>query len=205
VHLGMSGRLCLAEARTARPPHTHVVWPLAETGRELRFTDPRRFGQIHVVSQGYERDLAELAVLGMDPFSPEMTGERLWELAHASRRPMKTFLLDQSQIAGLGNIYVCEALFEAGIHPNARSNKVSRARMAVLRDAIIQVLERGLVNRGTTLRDYTDASGQSGQNQNTLLVYGREAAPCFRCKSGHVRRTETQGRGTFFCTACQKR
>ncbi len=203
VHLGMSGRLSVVRADAARAPHTHVVFAL-EGGHELRFVDPRRFGWLTTGRPGAEKDLEELAILGVDPLAPEFTAECLHALARSSRRPMKSFLLDQSKIAGLGNIYVAEALFGAAIHPGLHADKLSRARVGALRDAIVEVLERALAHRGTTLRDYTDGEGRAGQNQFQLHVYDRAGKACPRC-GRKVRRVVDQGRSTFFCPGCQKR
>jgi formamidopyrimidine-DNA glycosylase len=200
----MSGRLQVVGKDEERALHTHVVWTLAD-GRELRYVDARRFGTIVVVDRGRELRFDELANLGIDPLGPAHTKEALAALAKQAKRSAKAFLLDQSKIAGLGNIYVCEALYEAGIHPHARVSKLSNPRIGKLHKAIVSVLERGIRNRGTTFRDYTDAQGKSGNNQQTLRVYGREGLPCHRRDGGTVRRVSTQGRGTFFCPRCQLR
>jgi formamidopyrimidine-DNA glycosylase len=175
-----------------------------ENGKELRFVDPRRFGWVGTGTRGAEKDLEELKILGVDPLMPEFTADRLHELTQSSRRPMKSFLLDQSKIAGLGNIYVAEALFGAAIHPSLPADKLSRARTRALRDSIVDVLERALAHRGTTLRDYTDGEGRAGQNQFQLHVYDRAGQPCPRC-GRKIRRVVDQGRSTFFCAGCQKR
>jgi formamidopyrimidine-DNA glycosylase len=201
VHLGMTGQLRVVPAGSSRLAHTHVVWTL-DGGRELRFVDPRRFGLVAAIREPDEID--ELAHLGLDPLGPEMTADRLYELAHATRRAVKVFLLDQRRVAGIGNIYASEALFVAGIHPATPANRLSRARVETLRVGIVTVLERGLRNRGTTLRDYVDADGQAGENQHELAVYGREGQACLRC-GGRVRRLTHDARGTFFCPRCQTR
>jgi formamidopyrimidine-DNA glycosylase len=195
VHLGMSGRLQVVTAGLARAAHTHVVWRLAD-GRELRYVDPRRFG---MVAAG-----AAPTSSGIEPLSSALDDTRLADLLAATRRPVKAFLLDQTKIAGLGNIYVCEALFRARIHPATRSDRVTGARVRALRGAIVSVLRQGIANRGTTLRDYTDGRGEKGRNQHVLLVYGREGEPCANCGAA-VRRRIDQGRSTFFCARCQRR
>ena len=199
VHLGMSGRLRMQPAHEARPTHTHVVFTL-EGGDELRFIDPRRFGSVTPA-----RDLAalpELAQLGPDPLS-ELDVAELARRLHGVRAPIKAFLLDQRRVAGLGNIYVSEALHRAGIHPGARAGTLQR-RAGVLLDGIRGALESGLANRGTTLRDYVDGDGAEGDNQNALLVYGRERLPCPRCGTP-IRRRVDSARSTFFCPSCQRR
>ncbi len=199
VHLGMSGRLRVQPAGEVRAAHTHVVFTL-DSGDELRFVDPRRFGSVTPA-----RDLArlpELARLGPDPLG-ELDAAELARRLDGVRAPIKAFLLDQRRVAGLGNIYVSEALHRAAIHPGTRAGAV-KARAAALLDGIRGALTAGIANRGTTLRDYVDDSGLEGDNQNTLLVYGREGLPCPRC-GAPIRRRVDSARSTFFCTACQRR
>jgi formamidopyrimidine-DNA glycosylase len=199
VHLGMTGRLLVVDPSTPRAPHTHVVWSLGRA--ELRFVDPRRFGQVKLAPRGR---LPELDALGPDPLGPGFTAEALHAMTRVARRGIKDFLLDQSRIAGIGNIYASEALFEAAIDPRIRANRLTRARVETLRKGIVTVLQRGLRNRGTTLRDYVDANGEMGANQHALRVYGREGEKCRRCR-GVVRRLPNEARGTFYCPGCQKR
>lgn len=206
VHLGMTGRLRVQAAGAARAAHTHVVWSLDDE-RELRFVDPRRFGVVAPFPRGVQQaeKWGELQKLGVDPLGPAFTAERLRELARSTKRALKLFLLDQAKIGGLGNIYVSEALWEARLHPHRRSDKLTERQAAALRDAVVLVLERGLGNRGTSLRDYVDADGESGFNQLQLRVYGRGGETCPRCPGTRVRAVVTQGRGTFFCPKCQTR
>jgi formamidopyrimidine-DNA glycosylase len=199
VHLGMSGRLRVQPPEAPREKHTHVVWTL-DDGRELRFVDPRRFGAVIAAADVDARP--EIAGLGPDPLA-DVTAEALAEALARSRAPIKAFLLDQRRVAGLGNIYVCEALFRAGVHPTTPARRL-QARAGALVDGIRAALELGIENRGTTLRDYVDAEGGSGGNQAALLVYGREEAPCPRC-GAPVRRRVDAGRSTFFCARCQRR
>jgi formamidopyrimidine-DNA glycosylase len=199
VHLGMSGRLRVAENSVARDKHTHVVFTLGD-GRELRFTDPRRFGWVGAAAVLDE--LPELSVLGPDPLT-ELTETGLAAALARSSAPVKAFLLDQKRVAGLGNIYVCEALFRAGVHPTTPARK-AKARVAALMKGIRESLELGIANRGTTLRDYVDAWGAEGNNASSLLVYGREGEPCKVCGTP-IRRRVDAGRSTFFCARCQKR
>jgi formamidopyrimidine-DNA glycosylase len=200
VHLGMSGRLQVVGADQPRVPHTHIVFGLDEA-RELRFVDPRRFGWVGAAAR--PEDLPELADLGPDPLT-EMTAESLAAAVAKSRAPIKAFLLDQRKIAGLGNIYVCEALFRARIHPTTPARR-TRAKAAILCDQIKAVLELGIANRGTTLRDYVDGDGLGGGNSSALLAYGREGEPCKVCATGIIKRRVDAGRSTFFCPICQRR
>ena len=199
VHLGMTGRLRLQAATEARAPHTHVVW-LLTGGRELRFVDPRRFGWV-AASRDVD-SLPEVAGLGPDALA-EIGVSRLRDLLAASGTPLKSFLLDQKRIAGLGNIYVCEALFRARMHPRTPARRAA-GRAAQLLRAIQTVLRIAIANRGTTMRDFVDAEGRRGDNAAALLVYGREGKPCRVCGEP-VRRSSDGGRSTFYCTRCQAR
>jgi formamidopyrimidine-DNA glycosylase len=198
VHLGMTGRLRVQSVAAERAPHTHVVFALAG-GDELRFVDPRRFGWV-TPGRPIARDPA-IAALGPDPLSDLDAAALAQGLAEA-RTPIKAFLLDQRRIAGLGNIYVAEALFRVGAHPATPARRLAR-RAPELLAAVRAALEGGIARRGTTLRDYVDAEGLSGDNASALLVYGRAGQPCLRCGST-IRRRVDGGRATFFCPRCQR-
>ena len=199
VHLGMTGRLRVQAAAEPRAPHTHVVWSLTG-GRELRFVDARRFGWV-AASRDVDAS-PEVAGLGPDALA-ELDVDRLRVLLAASRAPLKAFLLDQKRIAGLGNIYVCEALFRARLHPRTPARRAAGRATQLLR-GIRAVLRIALANRGTTMRDFVDAEGRSGDNAAALLVYGREGKPCRICGEP-VRRSPEAGRSTFYCPRCQRR
>jgi formamidopyrimidine-DNA glycosylase (fpg) len=199
VHLGMTGRLTVADGQEERVKHTHVVWALPRK-RELRFVDPRRFGWVQAASD-LDR-LPEILALGPDPLD-ELDGEKLRGLLAASRAPIKAFLLDQHRLAGLGNIYVCEALFRARIHPRTPACR-ARGKADALVRAIRETLEIGIANCGTSFRDFVDATGAPGKNIEALLVYGREGEACTACGS-RVRRMVDTGRSTFYCARCQRR
>ncbi|MDB4964546.1 MAG: formamidopyrimidine-DNA glycosylase / DNA-(apurinic or apyrimidinic site) lyase [Myxococcales bacterium] len=200
-HLGMTGRLVFADADAPRAAHTHAVFRLAR-GDELRYVDPRRFGVLRAYAAADAAQSAELAVLGVDPLERGFTVRYFADSLAASRRDIKAFLMDQSRVAGLGNIYVCEALFRAGIAPTRRSDRVAKKAEA-LHAAVVTVLKESIENRGTSFSDYVDADGQSGGNQRSLWVYGREDDPCRRC-AGRIKRRVQAGRSTFFCPRCQK-
>lgn len=203
VHLGMTGRLRVHANSDARVDHTHLVMGLS--GRsELRYSDPRRFGHISVAERGREQEHPPLSVLGIDALTGTVDGAMLHEHTRRSRRMMKAFLLDQSVVAGLGNIYVCEVLWRARVRPTLRAHRLSRRRCGSVADAIGAVLDNALDRGGTSLRDFVAADGAKGENSHYLRVYDREGSGCLRrtC-AGEIRRTLLQGRATFYCPTCQ--
>jgi formamidopyrimidine-DNA glycosylase len=201
VHLGMSGRFRLFGAGAPVAPHTHLTLRLDDR-RELRFSDPRRFGQIEVVRRGAEREHPSLAVLGRDPLEEGIAGDWLFEQARRRAVTLKAFLLDQSVIAGVGNIYASEALWWVKIRPTRRARRLSAREAVTLAKAVRTVLEHALSKGGTSLKDFVDADGVEGDNYEYLKVYGRAGEPCPRCRT-LIRRTILQGRATYFCPTCQ--
>ncbi len=200
-HLGMTGRLLFADEDAPRAPHTHAIFRLRK-GLELRYVDPRRFGVIRAYAAADAPSSPELSVLGVDPLEPAFTVHYLSSALAKSKRDLKAFLMDQSRVAGLGNIYVCEALWRAELSPKRRADRAVK-RAAALHDAIVGVLDDSIKNRGTSFSDYVDAEGASGGNQHSLAVYGREKEPCRR-DGAALRRIVQAGRSTFFCARCQK-
>lgn len=206
VHLGMSGRFRLVSAGAPQAPHTHVVFSL-DDGRQLRYSDPRRFGLVTLApGNGREHEHPALALLGRDPLEDSVSGADLHARASLSRQAVKQLLLDQRVVAGVGNIYASEALWMARIPPTLPGRRLSRPRASALARAIREVLERALDRGGTSLRDFVDADGREGENAHYLRVYGREGEPCPRrgCP-GQIRRSVIQGRATFYCPRCQGR
>ena len=202
VHLGMTGRLAVVEVTSLEDtPHLRASWTL-DDGRVLQFVDVRRFGRIAVVDAGDHRSLATLDRIGPEPFDDAFDAERLRRTVNASRRAVKTQLLAQRVVAGVGNIYADEALWLAGVHPASR--RLTRADAERLRDAVREVLQAGIDHGGTTLRDYRDARGGTGTNQHRLACYGRFGEPCPRCGT-ELRRTVIDARTTTFCPVCQRR
>lgn len=200
VHLGMTGRLGF---EPSTPAGTHVrAWWALDDGRSLVFTDVRRFGRLAVVPHGDHSSLATLAALGPEPLGPDFTPEVLRAGVNATSRAIKTALLSQRIVAGLGNIYVDEALWRAGIDPRRRTG-LGRRRSEVLHGAIIDVLESALGHGGTTLRDYRTLDGASGENQHRLEAYGRAGKPCLRCGRA-LRSTVLDARTTTWCGQCQR-
>lgn len=200
VHLGMSGSLRLPRAGTTPGPHDHWDLQLA-SGRLLRYTDPRRFGSLHLTRRPEAHFL--LKNLGPEPLDPNTDGRYLFQAGRDRRAPVKHFLMDGRIIAGLGNIYVCEALFEAGLHPFRAAGRISKARYERLAQAIKQVLQDAIEAGGTTLRDFLHSEGEPGYFSQQLAVYGRDGLPCPRCGTA-VRRATRGQRGTWYCPRCQR-
>ena len=203
MHLGMSGSLSFGDKVVPPGPHDH--FDLVTARGTLRLNDPRRFGAV-VWSPGLDADPAAklLAGLGLEPFDPAFGGAHLHAAFRGRRVSIKTALLGGRVVVGAGNIYACEALFEAGIDPRTRCDRVSRPRCERLAAAIRSTLERALDTGGSTLRNFTDAHGMSGQFQLHARVYGREGLPCVRCATP-IRRIVQMQRATFFCPGCQRR
>jgi formamidopyrimidine-DNA glycosylase len=204
MHLGMSGSLAFSEA-PASPPGAHDHFDLVTSRGTLRLTDPRRFGAV-VWSAAIDADPAAklLATLGLEPFDPAFTGETLHCALRGRRIAIKQALLAGDIVVGAGNIYACEALFEAGIDPRMAAGRVSRVRCERLAAAIRRILAQALELGGSTLRDFRDAHGMAGSFQQHAAVYGRAGEPCLVCGEP-VRRTVQAQRSTFFCPHCQKR
>lgn len=203
VHLGMSGRLLVATSGQPLLPHTHLVLHF-EGGRELRFVDPRRFGFAVVMPVGELEVFPPLPELGPDPLTGDVEGA-LAAAARRQRAPVRNVLLDQRVLAGIGNIYACEALFRAGIRPTRSVAALAVRRRSRLAAAIREVLGDALAAGGTTLADggFSASDGQSGYFAVQLAVYDREGAPCRRC-SRPVRRQVLGGRSAYYCPSCQR-
>jgi len=201
-HLGMSGRMVLRRPEEPRAPHTHLVLRF-DHGIEVRFIDPRRFGAAVVMDLDRLEAHSGLASLGPDPLDGDVEGAL--RAAGHSRSPIRSVLLDQSVLAGLGNIYANEALSRAGISPLRRASAIAPRRMRALADAIRAVLTDALEAGGTTLRDggFVNAAGEGGYFSVNLAVYGREGEPCLRCGGSIVRRV-LSGRSVFYCPKCQR-
>lgn len=199
VHLGMTGKLLVLTSDEEPSSYVRAWWRF-EDGEMLVLHDVRRFGRIAVVPAGKYEELPTLAALGPEPFDEHFTGEHLWSAIRRSQARVKTQLLSQRPVAGVGNIYADEALWAAQVHPGRR--RISRRQAEVLCDAIREVIQAGIDNGGTTLRDYRTPSGASGSNQHELRCYGRSGSPCERCGALLVA-TVYDGRTTTYCPACQ--
>jgi formamidopyrimidine-DNA glycosylase len=202
VHLGMTGRLLYDSQVVPKEKHTHLVFCF-EAGGQLAYHDPRRFGRLRLIDTDGDKAIPPLLRLGPDPLESSFTIEELARMTSRSGRSIKDFLLDQTKIAGIGNIYACEIIHHATLHPCARVKELSPRQVDTLYHAIREVLLRGIEYRGTTISDYRDADGEKGGFQELLQVYGRGGEYCRRCKGKILRIVQSQ-RSTFFCPVCQR-
>jgi len=194
VHLGMTGRLQVCEPQDEVLKHTHAIVQLA-SGRELRFVDPRRFGRLSVTLD------ATFEAGGFEPLEVEL--DRFTVLFHGRNTPIKSALLNQKLLRGVGNIYADESLFRAGIRPRRRAASISHEQLRRLFLSIKEVLEEAIALGGSSISDYVDADGEEGSFQFEHRVYGREGEPCLVCKTP-LKRVVIAGRSSHYCPKCQK-
>ncbi len=199
-HLGMSGRWRIDPEEPDR--HDHLVIDTAD--HQFALCDPRRFGSVDLEATETIDSWPQFASLGPEPLGPGLTVEHLKAALKGKVQSIKLCLLDQRIIAGLGNIYVCEALWRAGIHPRKAGGKVTRPQLTRLIPAIRDVLSASIKDGGSSLRDYAAPDGELGYFATRFDVYGRTGEPCRRDDSGKVRRIAQGGRSTWYCTKCQK-
>jgi formamidopyrimidine-DNA glycosylase len=224
LHLRMTGNLLLREAGDGAVADLMEVEPLGgprlyestpelkyvrarfglDDGRELVFTDVRRFGQAVVLDEGDALESFFATRLGVEPLSTELTPERLLELASGRTAPLKSFLLSQSAVAGIGNIYADEALWRAELHPLSPAGSMRLEHCEQLVEGIVEALEFALEHRGASIDDYRDARGEKGSMQDEFLVHTRDGEPCHRCGT-EIRRIVVAGRSTYLCPGCQRR
>lgn len=208
IHLGMSGRVNLTDTLpNAETPHEHLVLETDE-GWRIGLVDPRRFGAVDLVSTAAEDSHKLLAGMGPEPLDADFTPAVLSKALAGKKTPIKAALLDQSVVAGLGNIYVCEALFRASISPRRSASTVAGARAGRLVPAIKATLEEAIAAGGSSLRDYVQPTGELGYFQHAWKVYGREGEPCERCPGPPgcpgINRIVQSGRSTFLCPRTQR-
>jgi formamidopyrimidine-DNA glycosylase len=211
IHLRMSGRVLIAEPHAPRPPHTHVVAHLAATSNappiEMWFVDPRTFGEVLVFDPDrVAQHVPELARLGPDPLLDDFTPELLAERLTPRRGSLKAVLLNQSVVAGIGNIYADEILHRAGLRPRRQTHRLAKSTIARLHAAIIEVLSEAVASGGSTLDDtqYVDVVGDTGSYQHAHRVYGRAGETCLSCGRARISRTVVAGRTTCYCAVCQR-
>jgi len=212
IHLGMSGRMTVSgnapgvfvHAHSMPQKHDHVVFDM-EGGARVIFNDPRRFGAMDLVATSRIETHPLLASLGPEPLGNGFSGAYMASTFRGRKMPVKSALLDQKSVAGLGNIYVCEALNRAGINPGRAAGKISEERLERLAAVIRVVLREAIEAGGSSLRDHRQATGELGYFQHSFRAYGRQGEPCRNpgC-SGQVRRIVQSGRSTFYCPSCQR-
>ena len=193
VHLGMTGRMVVCEPGAEIAKHTHLIAKLA-SGRELRFIDPRMFGKLSVHSGGFDPG-------GVEPL--DVSEEEFVALFRGRKTPIKSALLNQKLLRGVGNIYADESLFRAGIRPRRRTSTITREQLGKLHRAVREVLREAIALGGSSISDYVDANGEEGFFQLQHRVYGREGAPCLACGTA-IRRVVLGGRSSHYCPKCQK-
>jgi formamidopyrimidine-DNA glycosylase len=195
VHLGMTGRLQVCEPGAEILKHTHAIVKLA-SGRELRFVDPRRFGRLSVVSTaaGFEAG-------GIEPLEADLV--RFLSLFRSRKTPIKSALLNQKLLRGVGNIYADESLFRSGIRPRRRASTIKRDQFVLLLAAVKDVLQEAIALGGSSISDYVNSDGEEGFFQLQHRVYGREGEPCLVCKTP-IKRIVIAGRSSHYCPKCQK-
>lgn len=217
AHLGMSGRMVIEQASETKGSgapgdltrdvgtggkHEHIVFSVGN-GTVVRFSDPRRFGLMDLATQDTLGSHPLLANLGPEPLGDDFNGPALAARLTGKRTPIKSALLDQRVVAGLGNIYVCEGLFMAGLSPRRSAHTIQRGRADRLVASIKEVLDDAIAAGGSTLRDHVAPSGEIGYFQHSFKVYGREGADCTKCATP-IRRLVQAGRSTFYCPKCQR-
>ncbi len=194
VHLGMTGHLQVCDPQSEIAKHTHAIAKLA-SGRELRFVDPRRFGRLSVAVSG------DFAAAGIEPLEAQL--DQFIPLFRGRKTPIKSALLNQKLLRGVGNIYADESLFRAGIRPRRRASAINRDQFATLLTAIQEVLREAISLGGSSISDYVNSDGEEGFFQLQHRVYGRETEPCLVCKTP-IKRIVIAGRSSHYCPKCQK-
>jgi formamidopyrimidine-DNA glycosylase len=200
VHLGMTGQFTVEHRETLPAAHTHIIFGLNDGGDELRFCDIRRFGSVRYFS--VSSDMEQILEAGLGPEPWDLVAEVWHGRIHGSRRCLKAILLDQKVVAGVGNIYADEALFEARLSPKQLGTRTSVKQAERLLLAIVKVMDKAIKHRGSTIRNYVGGSGLKGQFQEEFQVYGRTGKPCSAC-ARPIARIRLAGRSTHYCPRCQ--
>jgi len=204
ISFRMTGQLLYMDENFLIPcdKHTHIVFKL-NSGAQLRFRDVRKFGSISLIKTSEIENAKEILKLGYEPFSNEITKDKLYQFLKSKNGKIKQVLMNQSFICGIGNIYSDEILFYAGIHPERITSSLSFDEVCTLHDGIVKVLSEAIEYNGTSIRDYVDGEGEKGGYQHRLKVYGRKEKKCARCDSV-IACTKIGGRTAHFCPHCQK-
>ncbi len=200
-HLRMEGKYRLVKINTKKDKHDHVQIVFSDNSA-LRYNDVRKFGRMQLIKTGTEKEKTGISKLGAEPNSAAFTVSYLQNGLARKKKNIKNTLLDQSVVAGLGNIYVDEVLWETKIHPLSQANTIPAEKVAQLHDNINSLIELAIAERGTTIHTYLDANGKTGGFQKMLQVYGHKGEPCVRCGTP-LEKIKVNGRGTTFCPKCQ--
>ncbi len=201
IHLGMSGRILYLASASRKAKHTHAVFQFSDA-TALEYRDPRRFGLLAAYEVLQLNQIPEIRALGKDPLSLDFNDRWLAPVLQKSQQAIKSFLLDQHKIAGVGNIYACESLYRAGIHPARRCCALSDGETSQLVDSVRKVMKDAIRRRGTSFSDFMDSNGKQGENQDHLMVFQREGEACVRC-GAKIRRMWQANRSSFYCPCCQ--
>lgn len=201
-HLRMEGKYSVHDQAEPLDKHTHIVFSFTN-GEDLRYNDVRKFGTMHVFRKGEEFDQKPLNQLGPDPFEKEFTFSYFHGKLKRTGRAIKVALLDQTIVAGLGNIYVDETLFKAGVHPLKKANELTKKEIESIQKYATSTLQEAVEQGGTTIRSYVSSDGEMGMFQQTLFVYGQENEACKHC-GDIIIKIKLAGRGTHICMTCQK-
>jgi formamidopyrimidine-DNA glycosylase len=201
-HLRMEGRYVWCEAGNPSDKHTHVIFSFTD-GSELRYRDVRKFGTMHVFAKGEEENHLPLSQLGPEPLNKAFTSRYLGEMLAKTTRNIKAVLLDQTVVAGLGNIYVDESLFRARVHPERRADSLTEPEISRLLRAIRKTIREAVAVGGSTVRTYVNGYGEMGRFQHSFFVYGKNGKACKVCGT-ELKKQVVAGRGTHFCPKCQK-
>ncbi|WP_027724101.1 DNA-formamidopyrimidine glycosylase [Tuberibacillus calidus] len=202
-HLRMEGKYRVETPDVPIDKHTHVIFRFTD-GSELRYRDVRKFGTMHLFAKGTEWDHPPLNALGPEPFDDDFNETYLRQVLKNTERTIKAVLLDQKVVTGLGNIYVDEALFRSGIHPQTTAKTLTKKQIRLLATSIKKTLAEAVEMGGSSVRTYLNSQGEMGMFQQKLYVYGRKGEPCKQCGT-LIEKTKTAGRGTHFCPKCQGR
>lgn len=202
IHFRMTGNLLYGAPSAIAKAHTRISFWL-DNDKLLCYNDVRKLGKIELIKGELVDNFRELKNLGPDPLSPEFSPQLLYNILQGSRRQLKELLLDQHKIAGLGNIYAAEALFDCGIHPQRKAHTLSPEEVGGLHRSILKILHLAIESRGCSIANYVDLAGESGAFQELRNVYQREGEPCYRCGE-LICRIKQQQRSTYLCPRCQQ-
>ena len=202
IHLRMTGKLLVKEVKEFRDKHTHVIFSLND-GQEIRFNNIRKFGRVYLIDKNHPEQAGGLADLGPEPLSDNLTLEDFKKLFENRRALMKSLLLNQHFIAGIGNIYADEILFRAGVKPDRTADTLNEEEKEAIYHNMREILKKGIIYGGTTFSDYVNAFGEKGSFQEELRVHQREGEACYDCGS-IIEKIKVSGRSTYFCPQCQK-